>query len=542
MTRLGGSSTVPTVDGYIASPTPIEGYLRELFPKLDARTIFDIGSCEGEDAIRYSNLFPLATVYAFEPVPDNVRLLHGNIERWAKSNIKVREVALSDQPGSAVLHVSSGRPPGAPISDWDYGNKSSSLLPPDKHLDVHPWVSFEQTINVHTDTIARILETEGLDRIDFVHLDVQGAELKVLAGAGPFLKRIGAVWMEVEAIPLYAGQPLRGEVERFMATHGFTQMVSTVGSVSGDQLYVNPCLFALRQPPLTAPRRARMRQVAKARLRRLPGARRIARAVRRLSVRRLAWSAFEGAAGRRRFQSFFRALHRLAIAGLNMGASADLPSSSGELTVINGLPPAPIVFDVGANVGDYASLVLAARPDARIWCFEPSAVAFERLSASLGERVVALQIGLSDTTGDAELFAPVTGSPMSSLYQRSHPSIEFKPSGRVNLRTLDEVCRDLSIEKIDLLKLDVEGNELAVLTGAEGMLRSGAIDAIQFEFGGSNIDSRTFLRDFFTLLEPSFRIHRIVRNGVVAVQYDELWEVFTTTNFLAIRVGRAGPP
>lgn len=523
-------------DAYIASTRPIDGYLRRLFPKGDARVIFDIGSCEGEDAIRYANLFPAATVYAFEPVPANVRLLRQTIERWAKPSIKVHEVALSDQHGTAELHVSSGRPPQAPPSDWDYGNKSSSLLPPDQHLEVHPWVRFDETITVQTDTIARVLEAEGLDRIDFVHLDVQGAELKVLAGAGPHLERIGAIWLEVEAIPLYADQPLKDDVERFMSAHGFRLMASTVTAVSGDQLYYNPRLVRPRPPSL----RKRLRQI--------PGARPLARRIRRLSRLRIgrptlagvARGLLKGAMGRRRWQEFFVTMHRLSIAGLNLGSPADTPKTSGELAVIDTLPTAPVVFDVGANLGAYATLVLGARPDARIWCFEPSAHAFERLTAALAGRGVAMQVGLSDADGEAQLFAPTTGSPLGSLYRRSHPSIEFKPTETVRLRTLDAVCRELAIERIDLLKLDVEGNELAALRGAKETLASGKVAAIQFEFGGSNIDSRTFLRDFFDLLEPAYRIHRIVRDGVVPVRYDELWEVFTTTNFLAIRRSEIG--
>jgi FkbM family methyltransferase len=278
-------SAEPARDAYIASPIPIEGYLRELFPKLDAQIIFDIGSCEGEDAIRYSSLFPDATIYAFEPVPDNIALLHSNIERRSKTNIRVHELALSDQAGSAILHVSSGHPPGTPASDWDYGNKSSSLLLPDQHLEVHPWVTFDRTIEVKTDTIARILESEGLDRIDFVHLDVQGAELMVLAGAGPFLERIGAVWMEVEAIPLYRGQPLKRDVQRFMAAHGFRRMASTVGAVSGDELYFNPRLLRPRRERSGRLSWARARNAAMGLLKNSPLQRRIVRAMRTVADR-----------------------------------------------------------------------------------------------------------------------------------------------------------------------------------------------------------------------------------------------------------------
>jgi len=67
------------------------------------------------------------------------------------------------------------------------------------------------------------------------------------------------------------------------------------------------------------------------------------------------------------------------------------------------------------------------------------------------------------------------------------------------------------------------------------MLRAGAIHWIQFEFGGCNIDSRTYFRDFFDLLNPQYDVYRLLRNGLFPIRsYHETQEVFTTTNFIAI--------
>jgi FkbM family methyltransferase len=244
--RSGGVAPPQTSlsrDAFIATPLPIECELRLLFPRLDARVVFDIGSCEGEDAIRYASLFPSALVFAVEPVPGNVRLIEANLARHPHSNVRILPSALSDSAGRAPLFVSSGQPEGVTPGDWDYGNKSSSLLRPDRHLEVHPWVRFEDQIEVATETLEDVCRREGITRIDVVHLDVQGAELAVIKGAGRLLDHIGAIWMEVEAIALYEGQPLKPDVEQFMAAHGFRLMVDTVDSVSGDQLYFNPRLL-----------------------------------------------------------------------------------------------------------------------------------------------------------------------------------------------------------------------------------------------------------------------------------------------------------
>jgi FkbM family methyltransferase len=232
----------PTRASFIASPSPIQRELQEIFKQDEPLTIFDIGSCEGEDAIRYARLFAKARVYACEPLPHNLATLRENLDRFAPgASITVLPIAIAEQNGRAPFHVSSGHPADRPRTpDWDYGNKSSSLLEPGEHLDVFPWLVFEQIVEVPTERLDHVAARLGIKAIDLIHLDVQGAELLVLRGAGRLLEGVRAIWMEVEAIPLYRDQPLKPEVERFMQGHGFALRKDTVGAVSGDQLYVRP--------------------------------------------------------------------------------------------------------------------------------------------------------------------------------------------------------------------------------------------------------------------------------------------------------------
>jgi FkbM family methyltransferase len=231
----------------MASSLPHERVLLSLFARDDPLVIFDIGSCEGEDSIKYARLFPSARIWAIEPLPSNVALIRANLARYAVERVEVVPVALSDSAGKATFYVSSGHPDNMPPdADWDYGNKSSSLLPPDQHLTVHPWIHFDQSIEVETDRLDAVAARSGLAGIDYVHMDVQGAELRVLTGAGALLDSVRVIWMEVEARPLYKDQPLKPEVEQFMASHGFEKRLDTVGAISGDQLYVNTRFFPRR--------------------------------------------------------------------------------------------------------------------------------------------------------------------------------------------------------------------------------------------------------------------------------------------------------
>jgi hypothetical protein len=84
------------------------------------------------------------------------------------------------------------------------------------------------------------------------------------------------------------------------------------------------------------------------------------------------------------------------------------------------------------------------------------------------------------------------------------------------------------------LKIDVEGHELNVLKGAAELLSSRRINFIQFEFGEADIDSRTYLRDFFDLLSDNYDFFRIVPHGLRPIgAYSSAHEVFATINYLA---------
>ncbi len=90
-------------------------------------------------------------------------------------------------------------------------------------------------------------------------------------------------------------------------------------------------------------------------------------------------------------------------------------------------------------------------------------------------------------------------------------------------------------ETIHLLKLDVEENEIKVLKGAKNLLAAKKIEIIQIEFGGANIDSRTFLRDFWNLLHKDYKMYRILSDGFTKIPfYTELIENFFCTNYLFI--------
>jgi FkbM family methyltransferase len=226
-----------------------------------------------------------------------------------------------------------------------------------------------------------------------------------------------------------------------------------------------------------------------------------------------------------------------AILGIGTASAVD----SGEETSIRTCGPDAVVFDVGANMGQFAHLVhTVLKPPYRLYCFEPSREAFLQLKQNASHATLS-NIALGDVPGQRVLHSDRPGSGLASFTLRNleHYGISFSCSETVEVDTLDRVCDAFGVSAIDLLKIDVEGHELDVLRGGSGLFNRHAIKAVQFEFGGCNIDTRTYFRDFFYFFkERGMMIHRITPSGHLLPidRYREIDEQFRTTNFLAIRL------
>lgn len=244
-------------------------------------------------------------------------------------------------------------------------------------------------------------------------------------------------------------------------------------------------------------------------------------------------------------QPVFQTLHRFSLWGMNVGAGSEV-ANSGELALLRraaarlDAKPHPVIFDVGANVGDWTTAVARVfGSGARIHCFEPSA----RTRAELTRKVAALPgvsihpFGAGSSEASVPLFRPEESGCASVYQRRSHQELAGRPmlQEEIHLVRLDEFCRREGIDEIDFLKLDIEGHELAALQGCGELITRRAIRFIQFEFGGCNIDSRTYFHDFWDLLQPHYGIFRVLpRNLWEITNYRETLEVFTTTNLVAI--------
>lgn len=240
---------IRTIDDYINQPLEIKNDLLSFFKIDDNLILFDIGACEGEESIKYSNLFPNASIYAFEPMPSNYAIAKNNLSVYKKDNVKISQTALSDKDGFSDFYISSGAPDHLKNDEnWNYGNKSSSLLEPGDATDkYYSWLKFDNKVSVKTQRISSFVIENSINYIDFAHIDVQGATLMVLKGAENFIENIKIIYTEVEAVDLYKNQPLKQEIELFMKSKGFYLYFDKVGKITGDQFYVNKRFFSKKR-------------------------------------------------------------------------------------------------------------------------------------------------------------------------------------------------------------------------------------------------------------------------------------------------------
>lgn len=250
--------------------------------------------------------------------------------------------------------------------------------------------------------------------------------------------------------------------------------------------------------------------------------------------------------GRKLLQPFFRKLHSISLRGMNYGIGAYV-DQSGEEWVLKQISKLyknekPIIFDVGANHGDYTFAVIKHIPQAMVYSFEPSLPTFNLLTSSLKNfNVNTVQVGFSNEKKTTKLYFDNQTSGLASVYPINYDHLKgtILNQEEIQLIKLDDFCLEQKISLIHLLKIDVEGHEFEVLEGAKNLIESNSIHMIQFEFGIAMMESKRFLKDFKELLSQ-YVIYRILQDGIEPLIFDEKVEIFLTTNYLAIHKNLKG--
>jgi FkbM family methyltransferase len=129
-----------------------------------------------------------------------------------------------------------------------------------------------------------------------------------------------------------------------------------------------------------------------------------------------------------------------------------------------------LILDIGANVGYYAVVLgKSLSQGARIFSFEPLPSSFSQLQRNvtlngLDAVVTSLPFALSDVNGEAELHVPIVSGTSATSMRLLHPE-ESNSAIKVVTRKLDDVVSEQQMERVDLIKIDVEGAEWLALQG-----------------------------------------------------------------------------
>lgn len=163
--------------------------------------IFEIGCHMGLDTEKIKEITNCRQYHCFECDPRNIEII-----KKQKLDIILNECAVSDLDGEVELYQSTGKPPVTfqehilNENDW---TASSSIKRPKEHLVVTPWCQFTEPIKVNSVRVDSYIEINKLTKIDFIWMDVQGAEIEVLNGLGKSKECVSYIFTEYSEKELY---------------------------------------------------------------------------------------------------------------------------------------------------------------------------------------------------------------------------------------------------------------------------------------------------------------------------------------------------
>jgi len=208
--------------------------MKDLLGRHDDIVIIDGGAYQGTFSLDARQFFSKAVVHAFEPQKDSYNLLL-NATRH-DSMIKQHNVALSESDGTAEFHINS-----SPLTN------SLSTTSRDGNRYFQGFNDEVRVETVEVMSLSSFLRSEEIDRVDILKLDLQGHELSALKGMGEDLRKVKAIYLEIQFLEIYDGTPLFSEVANYLDGFGFSFynfFGLTRSPIDGRMLYGDALFFA----------------------------------------------------------------------------------------------------------------------------------------------------------------------------------------------------------------------------------------------------------------------------------------------------------
>jgi len=224
-------------------------------------------------------------------------------------------------------------------------------------------------------------------------------------------------------------------------------------------------------------------------------------------------------AGQRRTLSQHLYRHRLQYL-LQLAEPKPLPVEYSTTTWLEDckslLPSADVILDCGANIGQMAAGFRRLYPKAEIYCFEPVKAVFEKLTSRMRElRIQPVNKAVGDRDGSARINLTASPEANSLLgYKDGNPCAQWTTivgKEEIEICTLDRWCKEngIAAQRVDLLKLDVQGAELQALYGARTLLEHVRMVYVEVSFVPIYKDCPLFGDIDLFLRECGYRRHAL---------------------------------
>ncbi len=184
------------------------------------RIFFDIGANNGITSIPVAQRHPNTIVYAFEPIPEMVNVIKQSIGNL--QNYKIYQKAVADYNGTAKFNVSTQENWGC-SSLLDFSPKLKTEWKNIPGVYNFEKIEYTKQIDVDVITLKQFIEENNIEKIDWLHIDTQGYDLKVLEGLGDKIDIVlgGAMEAANKEDILYIGQHTKEQSISFLETKGF---------------------------------------------------------------------------------------------------------------------------------------------------------------------------------------------------------------------------------------------------------------------------------------------------------------------------------
>ena len=189
--------------------------IKELLGERDEILIFEVGCADGRDTKQFLKSFgPNFEIYTFDPEPLNILAMTalGQKDAVGESNDilitdkrhEFNPFAICDFDGKITFNRS--RDTGYSDGGYLSPRYSGSIKEYNKQINGWPQIVFDEEVVGQAKKLDTFCEEYMIDHVDFLWMDVQGAEGQVFAGATETLKNTDYIYTEYYNVPMYEGQ------------------------------------------------------------------------------------------------------------------------------------------------------------------------------------------------------------------------------------------------------------------------------------------------------------------------------------------------